>query len=129
MSLRTVGIWRSAARIDHGQQLSTKTIGIRPVYAAAEIAKCLRDSVSTMGLANPNDPIFALQFQNGSERIRRMQAIGTAKRRVGDSDGVDAHVNNSHSWTSVQTEQRNLHDRRQHHKGWFSKNSLNAAWM
>jgi hypothetical protein len=62
----------------------------------AKSPDCLRNGIPAMGFADANDSILTDDFHNSAQRIRSVQPVRAAKRRIGDGNGMNAKVNDFH---------------------------------
>src|SRR5438105_29462 len=83
--------------VNHRHQLARETISVGSDYKIAELLETLSDGVPAVSFADADYTVFALEFQNSPKRIGSMEAVRTAKGRIGYSDRVNAQVCNSHA--------------------------------
>src|SRR5207237_524987 len=83
--------------VNHRQQLAREAISVGSDYKMAELLEALSYGVPAVSFADADYTVFALEFQNSPKRIGSMEAVRTAKGRIGYSDRVNAQVCNPHA--------------------------------
>jgi hypothetical protein len=53
--------------------------------------------IAAVRFADTDGAVITFDFDNRAQRITRMQAIGAAQGRIGDSDRMDTKVGNAHN--------------------------------